>query len=372
MVVPGVVDATVVEPAQRDHVGEVGVAPATPGSSVVELAPGVRDLAAVGSAGGVAGGTGHALGLGEQPLGATEVEGLGLAAEHGGHEPGVAGQPTGLSRRDQVAGVEPGSAEVTAEGVEVEPDQDGGRGLAVEPVGGQVLEDLGEGEAASVCPVVCPVPLDSLVSCLGGARSETAAAGSGDRVEDLLEDRPGQRGHSEMAGESAVAVVVERQPGPGECGGLLVAELAVLVGVDDGCVVLDGGEGATSEAAELGRIDAPGLVDEASLDRGDLFAREPGRELCGGGRDDGCVVGGQLAVGECLRGGRQPVVEVRGQPYGSGGRGGAGRVCRDSQAPVEAQPASAARVVRPAAATSRSSSAWSRDRALASSAIVPA
>ena len=70
-----VVDAVVVEPAQGDRVGEVGGASERPGISVVEVAPGVGTVAAVGRAPGVPGGEGDALGLGKEPVAATEVEG---------------------------------------------------------------------------------------------------------------------------------------------------------------------------------------------------------------------------------------------------------------------------------------------------------
>jgi hypothetical protein len=54
----------------------------------------------------VAVGDRDALGLGVEPDPAAEVEDLGLAAQHGGDDPGLAGQHPRLGRRDEAAGVE--------------------------------------------------------------------------------------------------------------------------------------------------------------------------------------------------------------------------------------------------------------------------
>ena len=69
-----VVEPAVVVAAERDHFGEVGPTACGPGPSMVELAPGVRDVAALSGAAGVAGGACDALGLAEEPLAAAEVE----------------------------------------------------------------------------------------------------------------------------------------------------------------------------------------------------------------------------------------------------------------------------------------------------------
>ena len=75
MVVGGVVDAVVVEPAEGFGFGEVGAAAVGPGVLVMQFGPGVGPVTAVSEAGGVSGGEGDALGFGEEPLGAAEVEG---------------------------------------------------------------------------------------------------------------------------------------------------------------------------------------------------------------------------------------------------------------------------------------------------------
>ena len=67
------------------------------GLSVVELAPGVGAFAAGGGAGGVFEPFRQALGLGEEPGCVAEVEGDGLAAEDGGEDRGVAGEPAGFA-----------------------------------------------------------------------------------------------------------------------------------------------------------------------------------------------------------------------------------------------------------------------------------
>ena len=84
-------------------------------------------VAALGGAGGsVAQGEGDALGLGVEAAGAAEVEDLGLPAEHGGDDPGPAGQAAGLGGGDDAAGGQPGRLEPTHQGVEGHRDHDGG------------------------------------------------------------------------------------------------------------------------------------------------------------------------------------------------------------------------------------------------------
>ena len=90
----------VVPVAEQDTVGEVGRAAVGPGGGVVGLAPGCGDVAVLGPAAGVAQGEGLALGGGEQPGGAAQVEDLGLGAQDGGDEAGGAGQPAGFAGGD--------------------------------------------------------------------------------------------------------------------------------------------------------------------------------------------------------------------------------------------------------------------------------
>jgi hypothetical protein len=130
------VDLAVVVAAEGDRVLEVGVAAVGPGASVVELAPGEGSVAAVGGAGGVPGGERDPLGLGEEALGAAEVEDLGGAGQDRRQDPGAAGEAAGLGGGDPVAGVEAGRGQLVAELVVVEGDDDGGGDLAVQAVGG--------------------------------------------------------------------------------------------------------------------------------------------------------------------------------------------------------------------------------------------
>ena len=85
----GVVDPLVVLVAQRDRVGQVGAAAVGPGSSVVELAPGVGAFAAGGGAGVVFESFGEALGLGEESALAAEVEGDGRLPRTAGRMPAL-------------------------------------------------------------------------------------------------------------------------------------------------------------------------------------------------------------------------------------------------------------------------------------------
>ena len=120
---------------------------------MVQLAPGVGAFAAVGRAGVVDQAHGDALGFVEEPLEPAEVEDSRLAAEHGGDDAGVAGQPAGLAGADRLAGVEAGRLEPVAQLLLVDGHHDGGGGLGVQVVGGQVLQELAERQPASVVPV---------------------------------------------------------------------------------------------------------------------------------------------------------------------------------------------------------------------------
>src|SRR3954468_15095994 len=92
--VVGVVGAGVVPGAQGDAVGEVGVAAVGPALLVVGVQAGGA-VAALGAAAAVADQHGGPLGLGEQPPFAAHVEGLGVAVEDDGDDPGLAGEPPG-------------------------------------------------------------------------------------------------------------------------------------------------------------------------------------------------------------------------------------------------------------------------------------
>ena len=64
---------------------------------MVELAPGVGAFAAGGGAGLVSEPGGEALGFGEQPVLAAEVEGDRPGGEHGGKDAGAAGESAGFA-----------------------------------------------------------------------------------------------------------------------------------------------------------------------------------------------------------------------------------------------------------------------------------
>ena len=84
--------------------------------------------------------------------------------------PGAAGEPAGLGGGDPVAGVEAGGGDPVAELVVVEGDDHGGGDLAVQPVGGQVLEHLDERLALPAGPVRAGVAGRVWARRGGGAR----------------------------------------------------------------------------------------------------------------------------------------------------------------------------------------------------------
>ena len=92
-----VVNGAVMMPAQRDRVGEVGLSAVLPWVSVVEFAPGDGSFAAVCGAGLMCSRDRDSVGLGEKPLGSSEVEWDGFAAEDHGDDPCVAGEPACFS-----------------------------------------------------------------------------------------------------------------------------------------------------------------------------------------------------------------------------------------------------------------------------------
>jgi hypothetical protein len=113
-VVAGGVGFAVVVGAEESSVVEVGVAAVVPGGVVVGVTPGGGSVAAVGGAAALLDGQGDALVFGVQPAFAAHVEDDGAAvdeaAEDGGDDPGLAGEPSGLARGEVFAGVEAGGA----------------------------------------------------------------------------------------------------------------------------------------------------------------------------------------------------------------------------------------------------------------------
>ena len=164
-----------------------------------------------------------------------------------------------------------------------------------------------------------PVAVHPRVPALGAGGARPAPPRRGHRVEGLAQDGRGQGRHREVATGGAVAVVVEREPGPVAAGVLLAAQLGVLVGVDERGVVLDRGQRPASESPQLDRVDPPRLRHERLLHRGELVAGEPGRQSGGGVGDHGGVLGGEGAVGERVGGDGETVMEVGGQLDRPGG-----------------------------------------------------
>ena len=171
-----------------------------------------------------------------------EVESHGLGAEDGGEDAGGAGEASGFACGECLVGVEVGCFHRAGEDGVVDGDHHGGGGLGVQVVGGEVLEELGEREAAAVPPVERTVLL---------ASSLAHPSGCGHRVDDLAEHRRCQGGDGEVSGGGAVAVVVQRQRALCPGGLLLAADELVLVGVHNRLVGFDGLDGAAGEAAEL-------------------------------------------------------------------------------------------------------------------------
>ena len=127
---------------------------------------------------------GDALGLVEESLEPPEVKHPRLATEDGGDDAGVADQAAGLAGADALTGVEAGRLEAVAQLFLVDGHDDGGGGLGVQVIGGQVLENLAERQPAGVVPVGARAGLGAHLR-LGGA--QTAAAGRGHRFHDLAE-----------------------------------------------------------------------------------------------------------------------------------------------------------------------------------------
>ncbi len=254
-----VVDSLVVVVAQRDRVGEVGPSALGPGFVVVELAPGVGALASVGGAGVVSESCGEALGFGEQP---------GLAARGRGR----------LSVPSRTAGIRPA----------LQARRRASPAVMVVPVSRWAAFN-------APCSTVCSMVTTTVAALLGcrcsvGRCSRSSAKASPRRcaqskpcrwsspvetrirlgavIESITFRRiPAARaGIGEVAGDGAVLVVVEGQPGllPG-CF-FFGADQLVLVGVHDDLVGLDCCEGAFGESAELVGVVALGLLDQGGFD----------------------------------------------------------------------------------------------------------
>ena len=139
-----------------------------------------------------------------------------------------------------LAGVEVGGLQGPGQDGVVDGDHDGGGGPGVQVLGGQVLEERGEGESAAV------VPVESFSAL-------THPPWGGHRVEDLAQERRRRGGDGEVSGGGAVVVVVQAQraPRPGDL--LLACDQVVLVGVDPGLVGLDGLDRRVARGGGAGR-----------------------------------------------------------------------------------------------------------------------
>ena len=116
------------------------------------LGPRERPIAPVGGTAVVPHGQRDPLRLGEEPLGAAQVELLALAVQHSGDDAGVARQPPDLRSREVLAGVDVRGSHSGAELVEVQGHDHGRVDLAAQPVGREVLEQLNEGPAVLLVP----------------------------------------------------------------------------------------------------------------------------------------------------------------------------------------------------------------------------
>ena len=130
MSVAVVVDAPMVEAAQRHGVGKVAGTAATPRISMVELAPGERPFTSVRPAGRVTGRQRDPLVLGEQSAGAAQVQREARPAQDCRNQPRAAGQAPQLTRGDDVTGVDPCDAHRGGELVVIEGDHHRGAVLA--------------------------------------------------------------------------------------------------------------------------------------------------------------------------------------------------------------------------------------------------
>src|SRR4051812_46886018 len=95
-----VVGSMVVEAAEKHAIVEISTSAEGPGSEVMCVAPGCGDGAPLRATSPVAQPHRLALRRVEQPAGATEVEDLGLAAQHRRDDCGVAGESASLAGSD--------------------------------------------------------------------------------------------------------------------------------------------------------------------------------------------------------------------------------------------------------------------------------
>ena len=113
---------------------------------MVGLAPGRWDRAALGAALAVPDDYRLALRRSEQPRGSAEVEDLGLRAEHRWDDPGGAGEPSYLCGAQPVRGTELAGAELLAQRLERDGEDQRGRVPAVsgQPLGVEHLHQRTE------------------------------------------------------------------------------------------------------------------------------------------------------------------------------------------------------------------------------------
>ena len=129
-------DEAMVAGADEGGVVQTGRAAGPPGDEVVGVAVSGWAWAAGEDAAAISERDGLAEIAGEQPGGVAEVEELGLAAQDGGQDVGVAGEAPEFAGWDAVAGPgEGGGADSCGEGVVVEHDGDAGSVAAVSRTG---------------------------------------------------------------------------------------------------------------------------------------------------------------------------------------------------------------------------------------------
>lgn len=112
--------------AQQAGVDGVGVTSAGPGRRVMHVTQVCRGLAAGVLAVAVLHDDGAPLGRGVKAALAAEVQDVGIGAEHGGDDAGLAGQAAGLAGGDAVPGVQRGGAQPAKQGIQAHRDHDGG------------------------------------------------------------------------------------------------------------------------------------------------------------------------------------------------------------------------------------------------------
>src|SRR4051795_3329991 len=146
-----VVGSGVVPWADHDAVA-VGPGAVDPAGGGVEVAGSGWSVAALDLAAADLDGLGDPLCFVVEAFLAAEVEDLGLAAQHGGDDPGLTGEPAGQGRGDLLAGVEPCGLQSADGGAVVQEPHAGG----VEPAG---VRELVGGVAVHVLGKRLPHPL---------------------------------------------------------------------------------------------------------------------------------------------------------------------------------------------------------------------